>query len=415
MSEPNCRGEPLTLKARYVFPGVGEPIAEGSVTIQGERIVAVGSGNGPGEVEDLGNVALLPGLVNAHTHLEFSDLSEPLGRRGSILPEWLREVVLSRRGVGKSPERVIEAGLTQSTACGTTSLAEIAQPQWPVELFERAGLDATVFLELIALRADGVDAAFDPARRHVTPGESSHRWRPGLSPHAPYSVHPELLQAVVRLSALERFPVAMHLAESREEIELLKSGTGPFRDFLERVGGWDPDTRAPGTRPLDALRTLASADRALVIHGNYLDEEEIAFLAARSRRMAVIYCPRSHAYFAHDAYPLVKMLSAGVTVGLGTDSRASAPDLSILAEMRFVAREYPEIGREVVLQLGTIRAAQALGCDHEVGSLRPGKVANLAAVALPDRDAADAYELLFDSDCPVVSVYYRGRKSCDYR
>ena len=163
-----------------------------------------------------------------------------------------------------------------------------------------------------------------------------------------------------------------------------------------------------GKRPFDYLKVLATAHRCLVIHGNYLDDAEIAFLAENAAKMAVVYCPRTHAYFRHAPYPLEKMLAAGVTVALGTDSRASSPDLSLLAEMRFVAKQYPQIDRRRILRLGTIDAARALGRAEEIGSLETGKAANLAVVALPDGNAADPYRLLLESECPVVQTWFRG-------
>jgi cytosine/adenosine deaminase-related metal-dependent hydrolase len=220
-----------------------------------------------------------------------------------------------------------------------------------------------------------------------------------------------LLRGLVALAAAEGAPLAFHLAESREEIELLRSGSGPLRQFLDSLAAWQPGALRPGTRPLDSLRLLAAAPRALVIHGNYLDDEELAFLAERAARMTVVYCPRTHAWFDHPRYPLEKMLSAGVAVALGTDSRASAPDLSLLAELRTVAARHPAVQPAVVLQLGTSRAATALGWQEDMGSLEAGKLANLTVVGLPDRDAADPHQLLFDSDRPVVARYHHGVKS----
>ena len=166
-----------------------------------------------------------------------------------------------------------------------------------------------------------------------------------------------------------------------------------------------------GSRPLDFLRVLAEAHRTLVIHGTYLDDEEIAFLAGHSARMSLVYCPRTHAWFGHRPYPLEKMLAAGVRVVLGTDSRASSPDLSVLAEMRHVAAKFPAVPRYEVLRMGTLLAAAALGYDAVTGSLEPGKYADLSVVALPERDEADPYALLFDSDSPVVGSYFQGRKT----
>jgi cytosine/adenosine deaminase-related metal-dependent hydrolase len=397
-----------TLRARYLFPVTSEPIPDGLLRIAGERIVAVGRQPGEEQVEDLGNVALLPGLVNAHTHLEFSDLAAPLGTPGMDFVEWIRRIIeLFRQG--RSPlAGPIGRGLRECMRSGTTTLGEIAQPGWPAEALKGVALDATVFLELIAPTPERVAPLLQLAPQHLQAADAQGRWRPGLSPHAPYSVLPQLLHAAVSLSATGRVPLAFHLAESREELQLLRSGNGPFRDFSEQLGTCQADLFGRGTRPLDYLHTLAAAHQTLVIHGNYLDREEIAFLARHCGRMSVVYCPRTHAYFRHDAYPLLEMLAAGVTVALGTDSRASSPDLSLLAEMRCVAKRYPTLARNIVLRLGTINGARALGRDRQIGSLEPGKYANLAVVALPDRDAVDPHDLLLDSDQPVVATWFRG-------
>ena len=411
MSEiPNPKSQIRNLRARYVFPVSIPPLPGGVVTISGERIVAVGKRAPEGGVEDLGNVAILPGLVNAHTHLEFSQLTEPLSPPGIPFVDWIRLVIKHfRRGTGPSSEAVRE-GLRQCLRLGTTTLGEIAQPGRPVDGYAAAPPDVTVFVELIAPTPERIDPLLELAARHIDAAERSGRWRPGLSPHAPYSVLPRLLDFAVSLSADRGVPLAFHLAESREELELLRSGSGPFRDLLDKLGTCDPGLFTPGTRPLDYLRKLAPAHRTLVIHGNYLDDEEIGLLGGRADRMSVVYCPRTHAHFAHPPYPLARMLSAGVNVALGTDSRASSPDLSVLAEMRFVAAKHPSVDRHAVLELATIRAARALGREHEVGSLQPGKFADLAIVPLPDRQATDPHDLLFDSQEPVVATWRKGKR-----
>jgi cytosine/adenosine deaminase-related metal-dependent hydrolase len=293
-------------------------------------------------------------------------------------------------------------------------LGDIAQPGEPLSPMETGDLSSTVFLELIAPMPERVEPALEMARKYVVAGHAAASWRPGLSPHAPYSVHPDLLAGAVSLSADERIPLAFHLAESPEEMRLLRHGAGPLAECLREMGAWHPETHGGGRRPLDYLRTLAAADRALVVHGNYLDDEEIALLAERPDTMSVVYCPRTHAYFGHRAYPLAAMLSAGVTVALGTDSRASSPDLSVLAEMRHVVRNHPTVALETVLAMGTRNAAKALGRDHETGSLEPGKYADLTIVALPD-NPADPYDLLFRYDRPVLATYFRGRQVFSHR
>ncbi len=393
-----------------MFPVSGEPIADGVVTVDGPRIVAVGERASDAVTKDLGNVAILPGLVNAHTHLEFSDLDVPLGTPGIAFVDWLSLVIESFRQADRQVEAAIRTGLQESLRLGTTLLGEIAQPGWPCEEFERAELDATVFLELIAPTADRMTPLFEVAEKHVRAEGSSGCPQPGLSPHAPYSVFPPLFEQAVSLSATYRVPLAFHLAESREEMQLLRSGTGPLCDYFETLGTCEAELFAAGRKPLDYLRLLAKAHRTLVIHGNYLDDEEIALLADRADRMAVVYCPRTHAYFGHEPYPLRQMIDAGALVAVGTDSRASSPDLSVLAELRTIAANHPTIGPDVVLRLGTLNGAQALGRSEEAGSLEVGKLANLTFVALPDHDT-DPYRLLFDSDLPVTGVSIKGTGS----
>jgi len=408
MSSVQAHADARNLKGRYVFPIAGEPISDGVVTVAADRIQRVGTHLAQGPIEDLGNVAILPGLVNAHAHLEFSHLPKPLGHCGIGMTEWIGRVMESRLGAAEAPAAV-KQGIDESVRSGITALGEIAQPGWSPEPFDAgSSLDATVFLELIGPTVDRVSAAVDLARRHLDTDASTGSWRAGLSPHAPYSVHPQLLSAAVALSMTRRVPLSFHLAESREEMELLRSRSGPFREMLERFGAWDADSLMTGTRPLDYLRALGSAYRALIVHGNYLDQEEISYLGDRADRMAAVYCPRTHAFFAHDDYPLERLLSAGATIALGTDSRASSPNLDILAEMRQVAQRHPGVSPATILRLGTFEGAKALGRADQAGSLEPGKYADLAIVSLPDHASSDPHELLFDDTARIVARYWHG-------
>jgi cytosine/adenosine deaminase-related metal-dependent hydrolase len=417
-----------TLAARYVFPVTGDPIADGAVVVDQGRIVAVGRGLRRGPFQHLGNVALLPGLVNAHTHLELSGFAQPLGaqRRGLApfsassavtcspaerpkkgpvpfaprsqaehlqLADWIRGLMAARRASDSDPVAAVRQGLDESARHNVTALGEIAQPGWSAEPFSAGPIDATVFLELIAPTTARRGPALELARQHVEAWRPGCGWRAGLSPHAPYTVRREVFDAVVAFAARQHIPLAFHLAESREELEFLRSATGPLRTLLEDLGAWEPGGVEPGSRPLDYLRVLATAERSLVIHGNFLDAEEIAFLGQHAPRMAAVYCPRTHAWFGHAEYPLAQMLAAGVLVALGTDSRASSPDLNPLEEMRAVAIRHPAVPPDTIVRMGTIHGALALGVDTDLGALEPGKQARLAIVPLAER-TADPYELL---------------------
>ena len=403
----------FALKARYVFPVDGAPLADGVITIDDKRIASVGDGRGGRSPRDLGNVAIVPGLVNTHTHLEFSELTDPLGEPGMPLVDWIRQVIEQRKPHKTQTSLPIQRGLLESVQSGVTTTGEIATgciADYPVDEF---GTMLTLFFEVIGFSGPRSVSAFDAVLEKLDEASRAEAGdvRLGISPHAPYTVHPDLIARLADLSAERRLPLAMHLAESRDELRLLAQGDGPFRDLLEERSMWDASAIPHGSRPLDYLHQLSRSHRALVVHGNYLDDEELGYLAARADRIALVYCPRTHAYFRHQTYPLAKAMALGVSVALGTDSRASNPDLNLWDELRYVAEHHAEISRKEVLRLGTLYGAKALGREHEVGSLTPGKLANLAVVALPDREENDPYDLLFDPASRIEKVWYHGRVS----
>jgi len=383
---------PHTLAARYVFPVTGDPVVDGRVVVDQDRIVAVGHVPEHGTLEDLGSAALLPGLINAHTHLELSGFTQPLGEPGVGLADWIRQLMAARGTCDAAS--AVRRGLAESERRGVAALGEIAQPGWSAEPFRASDVQTTVFLELIGPTLPRRDAALELAQQHLAAWRPGCGWRAGLSPHAPYTVRRDLFEAIVGLARVRGTPLAFHLAESREELELLRSGTGPLRAMLDERQAWEPGALQPGSRPLDYLKALAAAPHSLVIHGNYLDQEEIAFVGRNASRMAVVYCPRTHAWFGHAEYPLARLLAAGSLVALGTDSRASSPNLSLLEEMREAAWRHPTVPPEQFLRMATLNGARALGLDAELGTLEPGKRARFTVVPLPDR-TGDPYELLF--------------------
>ena len=406
----------LAARARWVFPVDGPPVPDGHIVLEGPRIAYVGPDPGGTPAFDLGNVAILPGLINAHTHLEFSHLPSPLGHPGISFSDWLVAVVTARRAVvaGLPPEVAlarrganIRKGLDESLAAGVTVLGEIASDVWP-EPFEALCADVTVFCELIGLSADQVQTQFLAAQAHLETAASQPPWRAGTSPHAPYTVQPDLLRRAVYSAREAGVPLAMHLAESMEELELLASGSGPLAQLLQRLDAWSPNAIPRGIRPLDYLQILESAPHVLVIHGNYLVEEEFRFLGHHAGNMSVVFCPRTHAWFQHGRYPLAQLLDAGANVALGTDSRASSPSLSLLSEMSWVAQHHTDVEPSQIVSLGTIAGAKALGLDSLTGSLTAGKRADLTIVALPDADLADPYEALLGGDASVVGTVFSG-------
>ncbi len=388
----------LRLRARYVFPVDQPPIENGLLTIDGEWILEVGHYHGEADTIDLGDVAIIPGLVNAHTHLEFSDLEQPLGEPGMSLPWWIRAVIdhRSRAPCGDDPRAT---GAQESVRFGVTTIGNI-ETQWSI--IPWADVSISAYFELRALRQAEVEACAEQARQL---GRSKFA---GLSPHAPYTVHQKLLEIAIDIAQTEGRQLAMHLAESREELQLLQSSQGPFRDLLEERGWWEPGAIRLGARPLEYIEDLSKVSRSIVIHGNYLDEEEIRCLAAYRKRMSLVYCPRTHAYFRHERYPLADMLDVGVRVALGTDSRASNPDLDLLKEMRYVI-DHHGLSPSDALKMGTLEGARALGHLNRRGTIATEKFADLAIVQLPNRSATDPHDLLFDDAARVVATICRAR------
>jgi cytosine/adenosine deaminase-related metal-dependent hydrolase len=404
-----------TLAARFVVPVEGPPIADGLVAIRGGRITEVAPRAGRRADLDLGNAAITPGFVNAHTHLELEPVHGQPDDRPDDQIAWLKRVIRQRRRGSRQQWRSASyRNVAAAVRAGTTMLADITTAGASWDAVAAAPVRAAVFSEVIGLRRERAMETNQRAWEWIASvgpeAQVSACARVGLSPHAPYSTAGWLY----RRAAECRLPLTTHLAEMPEELELLDRGTGRLREFLEELGAWDDDWTPIGPRPADFVRRgeLRRADW-LIAHGTYLDPADFWQLrpeaAPDGQRVAVAYCPRTHARFGHDPHPFRLMLERGVIVCLGTDSLASAPTLSILDEMRFLHRRDPSLPGALLLTMGTLFGAWALRAETVTGSLRPGKSADLAVVPLPDRDGADPYPLILESDLPVAATMFEGR------
>ncbi|WP_439625778.1 amidohydrolase family protein [Gemmata sp.] len=402
-----------TLTARWVFPVAGPPLAHGTVTVEGDRITAVEPRGARTADEDLGNVAIVPGLVNAHTHLDLS------GARGLIPPtdpdhftEWLRGVIAYRRT--RPPEQVqadIRAGLAECLRFGTTLIGDIASEGASWDAVAAAPTRAVVFWELIGLSEERFSASLDrwsgtsvlgwftpPPDVRPRPGTDLCRWAGSL--HSPYSVNAQCAKVLLWVNPR----LAIHVAESRAEALLLENRAGPFVEFLTGLGVYQEGAFASSWEDfLTPVREPQKSSSVLLVHANYLPRD---FPFRQSH--FVVYCPRTHGAFLHPPHPYREFLKRGVRVCLGTDSLASNPDLDVLAEARFVHARHPDVPGEQLLKMITLAGAEALGFAAEAGSLEVGKSADLVAVPLPDRDAADPHELLFADHPGARRTMFRG-------
>jgi|JI10StandDraft_1071094.scaffolds.fasta_scaffold05728_4 cytosine/adenosine deaminase-related metal-dependent hydrolase len=405
------------IRATWLVTGVAEPMRGGCVVVRGKRIIDVEErALGPIDIE-LEDAVLMPGLINSHTHLEFSGLSSPLSAEGGFV-EWVRKVIAYRQerwGDFASPLQIerrrldLQSGLEEAVRCGTAALADIATHPYPIpEALDSATTQPVMLWGLGEVlgwteqRRQEMRLAFNgmreqaeaycavplPAGNNVEQrgndrsddnnhdGCIDYRW--GISPHAPYSTSPRVIQWCIEQSRLSKQVLAMHVGETLEEMEWLATRTGVFADLLEHIGVGKIPELPQWKTARDYLNHLSRAWRALVVHGNYLGTEDWELLARHREKMSVVYCPRTHQHFGHKRYPLFAMRQAGVRVILGTDSRASNPDLSMWEELRTVAAGGSGLNGQEILGMATTEAAAGLGIANELGSIESGKLARFS-------------------------------------
>lgn len=398
----------VTLRARHIvpMPGVGRDGAW--LRIRRGRVASLGTGPAEAACVELDDCIIVPGLVNAHTHLEFSDLDAPLpGHAG--LPAWIAQVVALRRtrpsGGGPATAHAVRAGLAECAAAGVTAIGEIATTLPARETFT-AGPRVRVFREALGLSTPTTEAALAALRRDLGQLDAAGA-AAGVSPHAPYSVAAPLGRALLEMARTLRVPAAMHLAESLAEAELVAAGTGDFRTLLESLGAW-PATAPPRLlSAADWISLLARGPRGLVVHGTFLNDDALARLARHRDRLAVIVCPRTTRLLSGALPPLAQFRATGARIALGTDSRASNPDLSVLAECRALV-DGGLVSPAEALRMATVDGAWALGFEHRAGVLAPGRPADLV-ILRPARPSTDPHEAALDPETAVVATLRAGR------
>ncbi len=399
-------GDVTVYRASWVLPMAQPPIANGAVATDGNRITYVGPATGApgGTVLDLGDAALMPGLVNVHTHLELTPLRHLL--EGLDFAQWIRTLTHLRRTELSDPVDLAcgaRIGIAEGLLRGITTYADTSDSATPVVLAMRAmGVRGVVYKEVFGPDPKQCMQSLVQLRDAVRELRSleTEAVRIGVSPHAPYSVSRDLFSAVATYAVAERLPMAVHLAESAFEEDLVVRGEGPYADNW-RSRGIDP--AGAHARSSVALLHEAGALRAkpLIIHGVRMDAADIALLA--EHQCAVAHCPVSNARFGHGIAPLQAMLDAGLRVGIGTDSVASNNRMDVLDEARVAHlmacahtlswRAFPA---ERALWHATAGGAAALGWWSGLGTLAAGAPADLCAFPLdglaakPLPDVADA-------------------------
>ena len=372
--------------AKWVLPVVRPLLRQGRVDVEGGRVVDVGPRGAAGEPGvrqvDLGDAVILPALVNAHTHLELSGL-RGAAPPAATLPDWVARL-MACRGASWAPDpSAIASALAESRAAGTGLIGDIGNSLAAVPVLEAAGAPACVFREVLAFPADGAVEAVAAAVADVDAVGETHHVRVGLAAHAPYSVGPAAFAALD--SAIRRScsgPRCIHLAESPEEIDFLRTGGGPWRALLERIGRWNPNWAPPGCGPVEYLERMGwLAPGLIAVHGVQLTDAELARLAASGA--ALVTCPRSNVWTGVGLPPIDRFIGSGVRLAVGTDSLASAPDLNLFAELALMRECAPAVSARRLIECATAQGAAALGYATEFGRIAPGARAALIAVQVP--------------------------------
>ncbi|MBL8206333.1 MAG: amidohydrolase family protein [Blastocatellia bacterium] len=403
--------------AHWLLPITAPPLAKGAVVVNADQILAVGSlaelrAQFPAApVRDFGEAAILPGFVNVHSHLELTAfrgrLEEPHFQR------WIANLIQLKSERLSSDDLLTSArlGCIEAIRAGVTTLGDTADATATLEALIESGLRGVVFQECFGPHVEQADASTQAIERklydlheHIFDVGAQERVRLGVSPHAPYSVSDRLFAKVAELSFEMAIDIAIHTAESQDEVKLLRDGTGAFAESLNRRG---IEFTAPGCSTIQYFQQLGVLEAApLLIHCVTVDDEDIALLKESGARVA--HCPKSNAKFGHGIAPLTAMMRAGLEVGLGTDSVASNNTCDLIEEARFCALLHQAAQRDpllfdpnAMLKMITLDGARVLNLEDKIGSLEVGKQADLVAIDLRRAHNTPHYD-------PATAIIFSG-------
>lgn len=388
----------MIIRARTVVPMARDPIDNGAVVVKKNEISAVGRFDEVrrqhgGDVLDLGEMILLPGLINTHCHLDYTVLRGKIEPRDSFA-EWIRAINAEKAKLTEQDYiESIQAGFSEARRFGTTTIANLtAFPQLVASIEEP--IRTWWFGELIDVRSpERAEQIVDDAVTHL---KSANHW--GLAPHAPFTASARLYSRCEEIAQRENVLLTTHLAESRDEMQMFREGAGATFDFLKSIGrsmedcgGETPISRFLGRRTVD--------DRWIIAHLNELDAGDFELLQA-APKFQIAHCPRSHRFFGHSPFDLERLRAMGFNICLGTDSLASNSDLSLFGEMRELLNKHRDLPPREVVEMATLNGALAIGQRNLLGVIQPGASADL--IGLPDEGPADSvFERIVAFTAPI--------------
>jgi cytosine/adenosine deaminase-related metal-dependent hydrolase len=393
----------MILRARVVVTMDGPPIENGAVAVSGNRIVDVGTfaeveKRNTDEVVDLGEQALLPGLINAHCHLDYTCLRGRIQRQQSFT-DWIRAINAAKAELTPAVYlNSIAVGFAEARRFGTTAVVNLEA--FPELIARTSSPIRTWWLpELIDVRNPNLpDKLVDRAMSAMSAIENK-----GLAPHAPFTASRGLYRHCQERAREYNLLLGTHLAESREEFSMFHDATGPLYDFMKEIGRDMRD--CGGQTPLAyLLRHVALGERWLIAHLNDLAESDFDLLARSTKRFHIAHSPRSHRYFGHSSFQRERLRALGFNICLGTDSLASNEDLSLFAEMREMQRNEPRLSPMEILEMVTVNPARALDRQALLGRIKSGFLADMVALPLPGNGDLFDEIITFDKAVPWTMV-----------
>lgn len=396
--------ETRVYRAGHVFPVSSPVINDGGIAVRDGIIIGVGgwkdiSSQYPAAaVEDLGDGILMPGIINAHCHLDYTMMRGALLGGGSF-SGWIQRINAIRRSLDQADFLAsIASGMRELRRWGCTSVLNIESFPELIPMVEDTPLRIWWFLEVMDIRSrlessEALAGAINFFERASAGGPGF-----GISPHAPYTVSRELFELVRRFSEKYQLPVCTHLAESEEELAMFTKGEGKLYEFLRSLGRSMDD--CGGVTPVQAILTNGLVpEGSLLVHMNALGKGDRELLQRVGQRYHVIHCPRTHAFFKRPPFDMEFFLRNGIPVLLGTDSLASNQDLNMFAEMRAAAAAFPWLSTAEVISMATVLPAAAIGRAGQIGELSTGSIADF--IMIPGRGGSEPpEELILANDTP---------------
>jgi cytosine/adenosine deaminase-related metal-dependent hydrolase len=396
----------MIIRARTVVPMEGEPIHDGAVAVSGGKITDVSRFHEvrqrqSGELLDLGEQILMPGLINAHCHLDYTML------RGTISPQrsfsdWIQAINAEKAKLTDQDYiDSIHAGFAEARSFGTTTILNLIALPKVVAAIKEPPVRTWWFGELIDVRIpEEAERIADEAAEFLKPAK---RW--GLAPHAPFTASQRLYARCEEIARRNNIPLTTHLAESREEMETFLNAEGAAFDFLKEIGR--PMEDCGRETPLSLfLRTRTIGQHWIVAHLNELDAGDFDLLRT-APKFHIAHCPRSHTFLGHAPFALGRLRALGFNICLGTDSLASNSSLSLFAEMRELLRKEPDLSPREVVEMATINGAAAIGQRNQLGCIMAGARADL--IALPLRPSTDVFESIVGYDGAISWMMVDGK------